>query len=78
MNLEALRRKRVKRLGVKFSHYSGQRRIFFVFDRATRKFHGDTGLWLEYLNYAKREKANKKVAQILTSMLRMHPTMPEI
>ncbi|KAI9787758.1 MAG: U3 snoRNP protein [Geoglossum umbratile] len=76
MNLESLRRKRVKRLGIKSSYHSGQRRIFFVLDRATRKFHGDLGLWMQYIEYARKEKANKKLLQIFTNVLRLHPTKP--
>ncbi|KAL9638293.1 MAG: hypothetical protein Q9204_001552 [Flavoplaca sp. TL-2023a] len=78
MNLDALRRARAKRLGIKAASHTGQRRIFFVLDRATRKFHGDTSLWMLYLRFARKEKANKKVAQIITSMLRLHPTSPEL
>ncbi|KAI9878672.1 MAG: U3 snoRNP protein [Pleopsidium flavum] len=78
MNLESLRRKRVKRLGVKITGHAGKRRIFFVLDRATRKFHGDIALWMQYIEYARKEKANKKLSQILTSVLRLHPTKPEL
>jgi len=78
MNLESLRRKRVKRLGVKITGHAGKRRIFFVLDRATRKFHGDVALWMQYIGYARKEKANKKLSQILTSVLRLHPTKPEL
>ncbi|KAI4091793.1 MAG: hypothetical protein LQ344_003897 [Seirophora lacunosa] len=78
MNLDSLRRKRSRRLGVKATSYTGQRRIFFLLDRATRKFHGDTDLWLQYLTFARQQKANKKVTQIITTMLRLHPTSPEL
>ncbi|KAI9868455.1 MAG: U3 snoRNP protein [Trichoglossum hirsutum] len=78
MNLESLRRKRVKRLGIKSSNHSGQRRIFFVLDRATRKFHGDLGLWVQYIEYARKEKASKKLSQVFTSVLRLHPTKPDL
>ena len=78
MNLESLRRKRVKRLGVKITGHAGKRRIFFVLDRATRKFHGDIALWMQYMEYARKEKAYKKLSQILTSVLRLHPTKPEL
>ncbi|KAL9640384.1 MAG: hypothetical protein Q9164_000327 [Protoblastenia rupestris] len=78
MNLEALRRKRVKRMGVKATNHSGQRRIFFVLDRATRKFHGDVGLWVQYITFARKQKSNKKVSEILTKVLRLHPTKPEL
>ena len=78
MNLESLRRKRSSRLGVKSNGHAGQRRIYFVLDRATRKFHGDVGLWMQYLDYARKQKAFKKMSQILTSVLRLHPTKPEL
>lgn len=78
MNLDLLRRKRSKRLGVKVTGHAGQRRIFFILDRATKKFHGDIALWLQYLTFARKQKAHKKVAQIITTMLRLHPTSPEL
>lgn len=78
MNLEFLRRKRVKRLGVKTSHYTGQRRIFSVLDRATKKFPGDLGLWMQYITFAQKQESSKKVSQLLTKVLRLHPTKPEL
>ena len=78
MNLESLRRTRVKRMGLKNSGHTGQRRIFFILDRATRKFSGDLGLWMQYLEFARKQKANKKRSQILTTVLRLHPTEPEL
>ncbi len=65
-------------MGVKTNSHAGQRRIFFVLDRATRKFHGDLGLWMQYLGFARQQRASKKVSQILTSVLRLHPTRPEL
>jgi U3 small nucleolar RNA-associated protein 6 len=78
MNVDALRRKRVKRLNVKSPAHNGQRRIFFVFDRGTRKFPGDVGLWMQSVEYAKRQKAYKKLSQILTNALRLHPMKSEL
>ena len=78
MNLEALRRKRVRRLGATVNPHSGRRRIFFVLDRATRKFHGDVSLWIQYADYARREKAHRKFVQIITAVLRLHPTKPDL
>ncbi|KAL9625587.1 MAG: hypothetical protein Q9160_000300 [Pyrenula sp. 1 TL-2023] len=78
MNVDSLRRKRIKRLGIKFASHSGQRRIFFIFDRAIRKFPGDIGLWMQYLDYSRKQKALKKASQILTSASRMHPTSQEL
>lgn len=65
-------------MGLKISGYAGQRRIFFVLSRATRKFHGDIGLWMQYIEFARRQKAAKKLSEILTSALRLHPTKPEL
>ena len=78
MNLESLRRKRMKRQGLKNVGHAGQRRIFMVLDRATRKFPADLGLWMQYLEFANKQRANKKLSQILTDMLRLHPTKPAI
>lgn len=78
MNLESLRRRRAKRLGVKVAAHTGQRRIFFVLDRATKKFHGDVALWMQYIEYARKQKAHKKLHQVITDVLRLHPTRPEL
>ena len=76
--MDTLRKKRVRRLGVKSVGHTGQRRVFSLFDRATKKFAGDLGLWMQYLEYARRQKALKKVAQILTAALRLHPQKSEL
>ena len=78
MNLDTLRRKRSRRLGAKPAQHVGERRVLFILDRATRKFHGDLGLWMQYLEYAKKLKAYKKIQQLLTSFVRLHPTKPEV
>ncbi|KAL2014085.1 hypothetical protein VTN00DRAFT_1610 [Thermoascus crustaceus] len=78
MNLDLLRRKRVKRLGIKTPAYTGQRRIFFILERATRKFHGDLGLWIQYIEYARQQKSHKKLSQIFTDVLRLHPTNADL
>ncbi|OJJ51426.1 hypothetical protein ASPZODRAFT_138521 [Penicilliopsis zonata CBS 506.65] len=78
MNLDLLRRKRVKRLGIRAAGFSGQRRIFFILDRATRKFHGDIGLWVQYIEYARQQKAHKKLSQVFTDALRLHPTNADL
>lgn len=78
MNLESLRRKRVKRMGIKNKIHAGQRRIFWILERGTRKFHGDVGLWMQYLEFARKQKSTKKMSGIFTSMLRLHPTRSEL
>lgn len=59
-------------------NYAGERRILFIMDRATRKFPGDIPLWIQYVQVAQKQKAYKKVIQILTSLVRLHPTKPEV
>ncbi|KAF2870984.1 hepatocellular carcinoma-associated antigen 66 [Massariosphaeria phaeospora] len=76
-NVDALRRKRIKRLGVKYKG-SGQRSIYFLYNRAVRKFSGDLGLWMQFIEFALKEKAFKRVNEILTSVVRLHPTKPEL
>ena len=78
MNLDLLRQKRTKRKGLKNSGHAGQRRIFFILDRATKRFSGDIGLWMQYVEFARKQKANKKLSQILTTVLRLHPTNPDL
>lgn len=78
INVDMLRRKRVKRLGIKNPTHNGQRRIFFVFDRGTRKFPGDVQLWMQSIEYARKQKALKKVTQMLTNLLRLHPAKAEL
>jgi U3 small nucleolar RNA-associated protein 6 len=78
INVDSLRKKRVKRLKIKSVNHTGQRRIFFILDRATRKFPGDVGLWMQQIELARRQKAYKKLSQILTRALRLHPTKPEL
>ncbi|CAK4033613.1 related to HAT (Half-A-TPR) repeat-containing [Lecanosticta acicola] len=76
MNLDALRKKRSKRLGAKataFGGQSAQRTVFFVLDRATKKFPGDMGLWMQYISFCKKEKAGKKLGKVFTAVLRLHP-----
>lgn len=73
-NLDSLRKKRCQRLGIKGTRtFAGQRTVFFVLDRATKKFPGDMGLWMQYIQFCQKEKANKKLARVFTSVLRLHP-----
>ncbi|CAO3681564.1 unnamed protein product [Umbelopsis ramanniana] len=83
MNLEALRKKRKSRLESKpakqsLSDYAGTRRIFFVFERALRKFNGDISLWLQYIEFAKANGANKTLGKIFADAIQLHPTKPAL
>ncbi|KAJ4341054.1 U3 snoRNP protein [Didymella glomerata] len=76
-NVDALRQKRVKRLGVRHKG-AGQRSIYFLYNRATKKFSGDLTLWLHYIDFARRDKAYRRLGDIFTSVVRLHPTKPEL
>ncbi|CAI6338962.1 unnamed protein product [Periconia digitata] len=76
-NIDALRRKRIKRMGVRYKG-SGQRSIYAIFNRGTRKFAGDLGLWMQYIDFARKDKAYKRLNEIFTSVVRLHPTKPEL
>ncbi|KAK5172919.1 U3 snoRNP protein [Saxophila tyrrhenica] len=73
MTLDKLCKKRCKRLGVKSTTFSGQRTVFFILDRGTKKFRGDMGLWMQYIQFCQREKANKKLSKVFTSVMRLKP-----
>ena len=78
MNLDTLRKKRSTRLGVKTTTYSGQKKVFNVLERGVKRFQGDMGLWMQYLDFCKHEKANKKLSKALTQCLRLHPLKWEL
>lgn len=81
--MDRLRAKRSKRLlgsssSGGLTRYSGQRRAFFIFDRATKKLSGNIALWLQYLEYAKSQNSSNVVAKIFTSLLQLHPLKPDL
>ena len=78
ITLDKLRRKRAKRLGARGQGHLSQMRILSILNRATTKFPGDFSLWTEYLDYAKKQHAFKTVVEILTKLVRLHPTKPEL
>ncbi|KAK0935166.1 U3 snoRNP protein [Friedmanniomyces endolithicus] len=74
INLSTLLKKRCQRLGVKgVKGYSGQRTVFFILERGTKKFAGDVGLWMQYIRYCQSEHASKKLAVVFTGLLRLRP-----
>ena len=46
------------------SDYALVRRQFHIFERALKKFKGDVGLWLQYIQVAKKEGARALVGRI--------------
>ncbi|KAI8641014.1 U3 small nucleolar RNA-associated protein 6-domain-containing protein [Parasitella parasitica] len=79
INLEDLRKKRVARMGIAESlkgndlQYSGARRIYNLFRRATIKFKSDLSLWLQYIDYAKRSNANNILSSVFVLAIQYHP-----
>ena len=78
VNLNALREKRMRRRGARMNVHAGQRRMFFILDRATKRFPGDVGLWMQYLTLARKQKSHERFLQILTNLLRFHSTKPDL
>ncbi|KAI0655912.1 U3 small nucleolar RNA-associated protein 6-domain-containing protein [Cubamyces menziesii] len=83
MSLEALRRKRAERLKLpkgppSVSDYALVRRQFQIFERALKKFKGDVGLWIQYIQVAKKEGARSLVGRITARALQLHPNVPAL
>ncbi|KAI6169399.1 U3 small nucleolar RNA-associated protein 6-domain-containing protein [Pisolithus thermaeus] len=83
MNLEQLRRKRLDRLDLPkskttISDYALVRRQFHIFERALRKFKADVGLWIQYIQVAKRAGARGLVGRITARALQLHPNVPSL
>eukprot|EP01104_Vermistella_antarctica_P009119 TRINITY_DN2325_c0_g1_i1.p1 TRINITY_DN2325_c0_g1~~TRINITY_DN2325_c0_g1_i1.p1 ORF type:complete len:626 (+),score=166.27 TRINITY_DN2325_c0_g1_i1:322-2199(+) len=76
MQLDRLRRKRKKRLGVKkapLSDYAGMKRIHFIFERALRKFQGDDSLWLQYIEFCMSTGSDRALNKTFARGLQLHP-----
>nr|POE90382.1 u3 small nucleolar rna-associated protein 6 [Quercus suber] len=73
INLDSLRKKRCKRLGIKSTTFNGQRIVFFIMERGVKKFPGDMGLWMQYIKFCQQQESNKKLAKAFTSVLRLKP-----
>ncbi|KAJ7209616.1 U3 small nucleolar RNA-associated protein 6-domain-containing protein [Mycena pura] len=83
MSLEQLRRKRIERLKIVSTHasisdYALVRRQFHIFERALKKFKADVGMWIEYLNTAKREGANTLIGRVVARAIQLHPDTPAL
>ncbi len=78
MNLESLRRKRARKVGAKARDHAGLRRVSYVLDRGSRKFPGDLPLWMQYIEFTRQQKSRRTLTKILTAVLRLHPTKPNL
>lgn len=83
--LDRLRHLRVRRLrkqhkleGKGISDWAGKQRIQFIFSRATRRFPAELSLWIATVDYGHKNNSPQVVNRALTSMLRLHPTKPEV
>lgn len=67
------------KLGHGISSYAGPRRIYFIYDRGTKKFPNEIAtLWLPYLNYANSQNATFVISKIYTRLLQLHPTKAQV
>lgn len=75
--LEQLRRLRRKERGItgkkSLADYGIVRRIHFVYERATRKFKGDLGMWTSWLKFCKDSHSSRQVSKVVTKALKIHP-----
>jgi hypothetical protein len=51
------------------SDYALVRRQFQIFERALKKFKSDVGLWIQYIDVAKREGARTLVGRITARLV---------
>ncbi|KAI8906696.1 U3 small nucleolar RNA-associated protein 6-domain-containing protein, partial [Gorgonomyces haynaldii] len=83
-NLEQLRRKRKKRLGldkepepgksgITISDYSLVSRIHSLYQKMLKKFKGDVGLWQQYFEWARKIKSSKTLARTFAKAIQLHP-----
>ncbi|KAF0699366.1 Aste57867_10082 [Aphanomyces stellatus] len=76
LNLDALRRQRKKRMGLKkstLSDHTGISRVHNIFDRALLKHRGDVDLWLQHIAFCKNQGSTKILSLLFTHALQVHP-----
>lgn len=54
------------------SDYALVRRQFHIFERALKKFKSDVGLWIQYVQVAKKEGARSLVGRITARYVLLH------
>jgi U3 small nucleolar RNA-associated protein 6 len=60
------------------SDYALVRRQFHIFERALKKFKADVGLWIQYIDVAKREGAHTLVGRVVARAIQLHPDTPAL
>ncbi|CAO3616582.1 unnamed protein product [Cunninghamella blakesleeana] len=78
MNLEKLRKKRKEKSqvtgeGSNVAEYCIRRRIMQLFKRTSNKFKGDLAVWLQYIDYAKKNGSKNVLSGIFVQALQFHP-----
>ncbi|KAJ1916740.1 U3 snoRNP protein [Mycoemilia scoparia] len=78
MNLDALRKKRKSRLGIQskkttISDFSITNRIKVIFERALHRHKGDIGLWLQYIDFAKKSGLTRLQSELYARAIQVHP-----
>lgn len=76
LNLEQLRKIRKKQSENQKSTFGDRsivQNIHFIFQRATKRFHGDIPLWVQYLDFCESTKSTKQFSKTVTKALQLHP-----
>ena len=68
-----MRKKRAHLVKQTTSDFAQTQHIFFIFERAIRKFQGDPSMWLQYIDFAVSEKAEKRLGTVIPRALQFHP-----
>lgn len=66
--MDSLRKHRRRILGLEgqkrtLADYAMTRRIHFIYERATRKFRGDLGMWMAWAEFCKTTKSAKQMSR---------------
>eukprot|EP00520_Triparma_pacifica_P006547 CAMPEP_0118635270 /NCGR_PEP_ID=MMETSP0785-20121206/1988_1 /TAXON_ID=91992 /ORGANISM="Bolidomonas pacifica, Strain CCMP 1866" /LENGTH=469 /DNA_ID=CAMNT_0006526295 /DNA_START=131 /DNA_END=1537 /DNA_ORIENTATION=+ len=55
------------------SQFHIEQHIHFIFTRALRKFKTDVTMWMQYIDFAKKNDSNKRLGRIYAEALQIHP-----
>ena len=72
-SLRKLRKQRLHATKNTLSDFGQLRHIFSLFERATRMFQADAGIWMQYIDFAVAERAEKRLGKLFPRALQLHP-----
>uniref|UniRef100_A0A6B2KZF5 U3 small nucleolar RNA-associated protein 6 n=1 Tax=Arcella intermedia TaxID=1963864 RepID=A0A6B2KZF5_9EUKA len=83
MNLDILRRQRMKEMGIKLtgsaqSHVGGVRRMHEIFRKALMKYRSDVRLWVQFIVFSLATHSHTSLERTFMDALRIHPTSPDL